>query len=93
MLAGRRADRWALAGLAALALLARRDLLLAPPTNFIDTLPLPEGRHRVRYWYDPLSVRLGLLVSGLSLSGVLALVVRGRLRAPEHGVQFAERIK
>ncbi len=37
MLAGRRADGWALAGLAALALLARRDLVLAPPANFIDT--------------------------------------------------------
>ncbi len=38
MLAGRRLDRWALAGLAVLALLARRDLILAPPTDFIDTV-------------------------------------------------------
>jgi hypothetical protein len=38
MLAGRRADLWALAGLAVLALLARRDLVLAPPTHFIDTV-------------------------------------------------------
>lgn len=161
--AGRRADRWALAGL---AVLARRDLVLAPLTHVIDTLdytryfawlhgyvgdrlraghapvgairsgtpagravarrvddaeleietdssapgyvvlseqhypgwhaavdgqpvplqradyvltalPLPAGRHRVRYWYDPLSARL--LVSGVSLVCVLGVVVRGRL--------------
>ncbi len=51
--------------------LERADYLLT-------SLPLPEGRHHVRYWYDPLSARLGMLVSGLSLAGVLATVMRRR---------------
>ena len=57
----------------------------------LTALPLPEGRHRVRYWYDPLSVRLGLLISGLALVCVLGVVLRARLRAPEHDVQFPGR--
>ena len=38
MIRSGRADRWVLAGLAGVALFARRDLLLAPATYFIDTV-------------------------------------------------------
>jgi len=39
-------------------------------------VPVPAGRHQVRLWYDPPTVRLGTLVSGLTVGGgVLAWVI------------------
>ncbi len=58
-----------------------RPVRLQRADYVLTALPLPEGRHHVRYWYDPLSARLGLLVSAVSLVGVLGVAVRGRLRA------------
>ena len=32
-------------------------------------VPVPAGSHRVRFWYDPLSIKAGLTVSVLALAG------------------------
>jgi len=42
----------------------------------LTALAVPAGRHRVRYWYDPLSVRAGVAVSLLSFACVLGLALR-----------------
>jgi len=42
-------------------------------------VPVPAGSHRVRLWFDPLSVKLGFAVSAVALAANLAgLALYGR---------------
>ena len=36
-------------------------------------IPVPEGHHTVRVWYAPSTVRLGLLISALTLVVVIGI--------------------
>lgn len=49
--------------------LQRADYLLT-------ALPLPAGRHRVRYTYEPASVRVGAALSGFTVLALGALALR-----------------
>ena len=55
----------------------------------LTALPLPAGRHRVRYWYDPASVRLGLGLSLLGVAAAVGAVVRDRMRAASNPLDGA----
>ncbi len=49
-------------------------------------IPVPAGRHRVRLWFDPLSVKLGLALSGAAvLANSAGALLAGRVRVRGHG--------
>jgi uncharacterized membrane protein YfhO len=49
---------------------------------YFRAVPLPEGDHRVEFVYDPLSFRLGVALSGLSLIGLSGFVALTRSKNP-----------
>ncbi len=53
-------------------------------------IPIPAGQHRVRVWYAPVSVQLGILITGVTLVGVVATVLVtayvSRRPRPGHGL-------
>jgi hypothetical protein len=51
-------------------------------------VPVPAGEHRVRLWFDPLSVRLGLALSTITLlANGAAVLIYGRRRRSAAGSQ------
>lgn len=49
-------------------------------------VPVPAGLHRVRVWYDPLSVKLGFVVTGLALAANALILWRWRVRRARIGM-------
>ncbi|HXK09422.1 MAG TPA: hypothetical protein VMT70_07255 [Vicinamibacteria bacterium] len=59
-----------------------RPVALEPADDVLTALPLPPGRHRVRYVYEPASVRVGAGLTLATLVVALAFSGAGRRRAP-----------
>jgi uncharacterized membrane protein YfhO len=48
--------------------------------SVIAALPLPKGEHQIRYWFDPLSVKIGLAMTAASWLIAAAVLVSGAFR-------------
>jgi hypothetical protein len=57
-----------------------RDAALWRADHAFRAVVVPAGRHEVEFRYEPRSLRMGLLVSALSVAVALALLVTGRPR-------------
>jgi uncharacterized membrane protein YfhO len=59
--------------------------------NFaLRAIPIPSGRHVVRFEYRPLSVLLGTILSGVTIVGLLAAVAIAWLRQRHRHVPTPE---
>lgn len=53
---------------------------ILPGNLLLRAVPVPAGYHRVLFWYDPLSFRLGLLTSALAVAVAVSLGLAGLWR-------------
>jgi hypothetical protein len=57
-----------------------RDAALWRADHAFRAVEVPAGRHEVEFRYEPRSLRIGLMISALSVAVALALLVAGRSR-------------
>jgi hypothetical protein len=57
-----------------------RPAPIFPGNLLLRAVPVPAGDHRVLFWYDPLSFRLGLLTSALAVVVAVSLGLAGLWR-------------
>jgi uncharacterized membrane protein YfhO len=43
-------------------------------------VPIPPGKHEVKFVYDPMSVKLGVLVTSLGIIGLLVMGLSSRFK-------------